>query len=184
MKSFCVIKVPADDAIELSEEKIEYNDGNIVQCLTERLQDYYRLIGGSGDKELFKEQVCLCETGPFCCGVGLMSCALLQIREHLKNRPGMEKVEVTDAMVDQLQQMQTVDIITLLPPLVQNDYGKLFHALRYLLAWSIHAICSTAIQPATVISQKSHSFPQKWFACTWTTEARQKDSPATSARAI
>lgn len=57
MKSFRIVKIPADDSVELSEESIQYTDASIVQCLTEKLQDYYRAIGGSGDREVFKEQV-------------------------------------------------------------------------------------------------------------------------------
>lgn len=58
MPSFKYVKVPADDSQPIVEVTLEYEEDRIVQCLTEKLQDYFRNIGGAvNDKELFKSQV-------------------------------------------------------------------------------------------------------------------------------
>lgn len=62
----------------------------------------------------------------------------------------MENVEVTDAMVDQLQQMQTVDIITLLPPLANGDYGMLHWAKSFLARF----------QPVQLVTLKAQAVNQ------------------------
>lgn len=58
MPSFTYVKVPADDAEPITEETLTYTDDQLVQCLTEHLQAYFRLKGGQkGDKAIFRQQV-------------------------------------------------------------------------------------------------------------------------------
>ena len=67
--------------------------------------------------------------------------------QKMGKRP--EEVQVPDFMLQQLMDMQTVDIVTLLPPLKDNGYGVSPHvsciscALAMPVLWALgRAICS------------------------------------------
>ncbi|KNC79230.1 hypothetical protein SARC_08365, partial [Sphaeroforma arctica JP610] len=106
-KTFKYVKIPADEKEPCEELSMTYTDATEIQCLTEKLQNYYRERKGAADsaaeREAFKKQM----------------------EEKLAERAekgGPPGPKITDELMDQLTNMQTVDICTLLTPNAENDY--------------------------------------------------------------
>eukprot|EP01134_Creolimax_fragrantissima_P006985 CFRG6985T1 len=106
-KTFMYVKVPADENLPCEELSMDYTQETEIQCLTENLQEYYRKRKGAADdaatREAFKAQV-------------------EQKLAERQAKGGPAGPKITDDIMDQLTNMQTVDICTLLTPNAANNF--------------------------------------------------------------